>query len=212
VTPRTLRRVARVAVFFACLAPLAVLVSDLLRGRLGPEPIRATELRTGIWGLTFLITTLAVTPLRRLSGWNLIGGYRRMLGLFAFAYICLHFLTWLGIDQFFALSYIGKDIVKRPYITVGFASFLLMIPLAITSSAAMVRRLGKRWAQLHALVYVAALGGVVHFVWGVKADLGKPTTYALITVTLLLLRFVPREALGLLRPSRPARGLKPVRG
>lgn len=158
-----------------------------------------------------------MTPLRRLTGWNVLGGYRRMLGLYAFTYICLHFLTWLGVDQFFALSYIAKDIVKRPYITVGFASFLLMIPLAVTSSSRMVRRLGKRWAQLHALVYVAALGGIVHFVWSVKADLGKPTTYGLIVVALLLLRFVPRDAFGLLRrlepaarPSGPDRRLKPA--
>jgi sulfoxide reductase heme-binding subunit YedZ len=206
VSSRTRRRLAKVAVFLACLAPLAVLVADLFTRRLGAEPIRAAELRTGQWGLVFLVVTLAVTPLRRFTGWNLLGGYRRMLGLFAFAYICLHFLIWLAVDQFFALAYIGKDIVKRPYITVGFASFLLMIPLVITSSSAMVRRLGKRWAQLHALVYVAALGGIVHFVWSVKADLGKPTTYGLIVVTLLLLRFVPRDIFGLVHglKSSPA--------
>jgi sulfoxide reductase heme-binding subunit YedZ len=184
----------RVAVFLACLVPLAVLLADLFGGRLGPEPIRAAELRTGIWALTLLVVTLAITPLRRLTGWNVLGGYRRMLGLFAFTYACLHFLTWFGVDQFFALAYIGKDIVKRPYITVGFASFLLMIPLAITSRTSMVRRLGKRWATLHSLVYLAALGGVVHFVWEVKADLRQPTIYALIIVGLLLLRFVPRRA------------------
>jgi sulfoxide reductase heme-binding subunit YedZ len=194
VSPRTFRKTVRVAVFLACLAPLVVLLADLFGGRLGPEPIRATELRTGIWALTLLVVTLAITPLRRLTGWNVLGGYRRMLGLFAFAYVCLHFLTWFGVDQFFALAYIGKDIVKRPYITVGFASFLLMIPLALTSRTSMVRRLGKRWATLHSLVYVAALGGVVHFVWEVKADLTQPTIYALIIVGLLLLRFVPRRA------------------
>jgi sulfoxide reductase heme-binding subunit YedZ len=199
--PKTGRRVARVAVFLACLIPLALVVADLLGGRLGPDPIRASELRTGQAGLILLIVTLAVTPLRRFTGWNWLGGYRRMLGLFAFFYVCLHFLVWFGVDQFFALKYIGKDIVKRPYITVGFASFLLMIPLAITSSSRMVRRLGRRWAQLHALVYVAALGGIIHFVWSVKADLGKPTTYGLIVVALLLLRFIPREVFGLLRPT-----------
>jgi sulfoxide reductase heme-binding subunit YedZ len=193
VTPRTARQTLRVAVFLACLAPLGVLLADLFGGRLGPEPIRATELRTGIWALTLLVVTLAITPLRRLTGWNVLGGYRRMLGLFAFTYVCLHFLTWFGVDQFFALAYIGKDIVKRPYITVGFASFLLMIPLAITSRTSMVRRLGKRWATLHSLVYVAALGGVVHFVWEVKADLTQPTIYALVIVGLLLLRFLPRR-------------------
>lgn len=188
-----MRRTVRVALFLACLAPLGVLLADALGGRLGADPIRATELRTGIWGLTILVVTLAITPLRRLTGWNVLGGYRRMLGLFAFTYITLHFLTWFGVDQFFAVKYIGQDIVKRPYITVGFASYLLMIPLAITSRAAMVRRLGKRWATLHSLVYVAALGGIIHFVWEVKADLSQPTRYALVLVGLLLLRFAPRR-------------------
>ncbi len=192
-TARTIRKAAKVAVFLLCLVPLAVLVADGLGGRLGADPIRATELRTGIWSLTFLVATLAVTPVRRFTGWNWLGGYRRMLGLFAFAYVCLHFLTWFGVDQFFAIEYVGKDIAKRPYITVGFASFLLMIPLAITSSARMVRRLGRRWQTLHALVYLAALGGVVHFVWEVKADLRQPTLYALVVVGLLLTRFLPRR-------------------
>ena len=199
-----MRRAVRVALFLACLAPLGVLLAQGLGGRLGADPIRATELRTGIWGLTILVVTLAITPLRRLSGWNVLGGYRRMLGLFAFTYITLHFLTWFGVDQFFAIKYIGRDLVKRPYITVGFASYLLMIPLAITSRAAMVRRLGKRWATLHSLVYVAALGGIVHFVWGVKADFSQPTLYALVLVGLLLLRFVPRRV-GRSRAG-PARG------
>ena len=193
-TVRTARRALRVALFLACLAPLGVLLADGLGGRLGADPIRATELRTGIWGLTILVVTLAVTPLRRLTGWNALGGYRRMLGLFAFTYITLHFLTWFGVDQFFAVAYIGRDIAKRPYITVGFASYLLMIPLAVTSRAAAVRRLGRRWATLHSLVYVAALGGIVHFMWEVKADMSRPTLYALILVALLLLRFLPRRA------------------
>ena len=190
-TPRAARRAVKAALFVACLVPLAVLLADALGGRLGAEPIRATELRLGIWGLTLLVATLSITPLRRLTGWNVLGGYRRMLGLFAFTYICLHFLTWFGVDQFFAIKYIGQDLAKRPYITVGFASFLLMIPLAFTSSAAMVRRLGKRWKTLHSLVYLAALGGIVHFVWEVKADHTVPTRYAVVLVALLALRFVP---------------------
>jgi len=208
VTQRTARRTIRVALFVACLLPLAALASDAFGGRLGPEPIRATELRTGIWGLTILVVTLSITPLRRLTGWNVLGGYRRMLGLFAFTYICLHFLTWFGVDQFFAIKYIGQDIVKRPYITVGFASFLLMIPLAITSKASMVRRLGKRWKTLHSLVYLAALGGVVHFVWEVKADLTVPTRYAVILVALLALRFVPARRRAAARAA--ASGRTPV--
>ncbi|HTT69286.1 MAG TPA: protein-methionine-sulfoxide reductase heme-binding subunit MsrQ [Gemmatimonadales bacterium] len=193
-TPRAARRAVKAALFVACLVPLAVLLADALGGRLGAEPIRATELRLGIWGLTLLVATLSITPLRRLTGWNVLGGYRRMLGLFAFTYICLHFLTWFGVDQFFAIKYIGQDLAKRPYITVGFASFLLMIPLAFTSSAAMVRRLGKRWKTLHSLVYLAALGGIVHFVWEVKADHTVPTRYAVVLVALLALRFVPARS------------------
>ena len=190
-SPRAARRAVKAALFAACLVPLAVLVADGVRGRLGAEPIRATELRLGIWGLTLLVVTLAITPLRRLTGWNVLGGYRRMLGLFAFTYVTLHFLTWFGVEQFFAIKYIGRDSAKRPYITVGFASFLLLIPLAFTSSAAMVRRLGRRWRTLHSLVYLAALGGIVHFVWEVKADHTVPTRYAAILVALLALRFLP---------------------
>ena len=184
----------KAALFAACLVPLAVLALDLVRGRLGADPIRATELRLGIWGLTLLVATLSISPLRRLTGWNALGGYRRMLGLFAFTYVTLHFLTWFGVDQFFAIRYIGKDLAKRPYITVGFASFLLMIPLAFTSSAAMVRRLGRRWKTLHSLVYLAALGGIVHFVWEVKADHTVPTRYAVVMVALLALRFLPARS------------------
>jgi sulfoxide reductase heme-binding subunit YedZ len=194
VSGRTGQRAVRLAVYLGCLLPLARLAANGVSGRLGPEPIRAIELFTGTWGLTLLVITLAVTPVRRVTGWNWLAGYRRPLGLFAFAYVALHFLTWFGVDQFFALRYIGQDIVKRPYITVGFASFLLMIPLAITSRKSMVRRLGRRWATLHSLVYVAALGGIVHFVWSAKADLSTPTVYALILVLLLLFRFVPRRS------------------
>lgn len=198
---RAARRVTKGALFVLCLAPLAVLVADAFGGRLGANPIRAAELRTGIWGLTILVVTLSVTPLRRLTGWNALGGYRRMLGLFAFTYICLHFLTWFGVDEFFAIKYIGQDIVKRPYITVGFASFLLLIPLAVTSRASMVRRLGGKWKTLHSLVYLAALGGIVHFVWEVKADTTVPTRYAVLLVALLALRFVPARRRAAVTPA-----------
>jgi len=208
-TRRTARRAAKAALFTACLVPLVVLVADGLGGRLGPNPIRAAELRTGIWALTLLVVTLGITPLRRLTGWNVLAGYRRMLGLCTFTYVTLHFLTWFGIDEFFALKYIGQDIAKRPYITVGFTAFLLLIPLAVTSNAAMVRRLGRRWKTLHSLVYVAALGGIVHFVWEVKADLTVPTRYALVLVALLLLRLVPlpgRRRAPAARRAAPAHG------
>jgi len=208
VTPRAFRRTGKVALFLACLAPLAVLVADAFTGRLGANPINAAELRTGIWALTLLLATLAVTPLRRLTGWNVLGGYRRMLGLFTFTYVTLHFLTWFGLDEFFAIKDIAADVAKRPYITVGFTTFLLLIPLAVTSNAAMVRRLGRRWRTLHSLAYAAALGGIVHFVWEVKADMTVPTRYALAFAALLALRFLPprvRRPGSAAVPAAPAR-------
>jgi sulfoxide reductase heme-binding subunit YedZ len=133
--------------------------------------------------------TLAVTPLRRLTGWNGLLRYRRMLGLFAFFYACLHFLSWAWLDQYFVLADIIKDVIKRPYITVGFASFLMLIPLAVTSTNAMIRRLGaKRWRQLHRLVYLIGIGGVVHFLWLVKSDIREPLIYGVILALLLGIR------------------------
>jgi len=139
--------------------------------------------------------TLSVTPVRRLTGWNWLIRLRRMLGLFAFFYACLHFFTYVGIDQFFDWRTIVADIAKRPYITVGFASFLLLIPLAVTSTNAMQRRLGgKRWQRLHRLVYVAAAGGVVHYLWLVKKDISQPLLYGLLLVVLLGMRLAWRFA------------------
>ncbi|MGH7752682.1 MAG: sulfite oxidase heme-binding subunit YedZ [Gemmatimonadales bacterium] len=186
-------RLLKSALFVACLVPLALLVADLVGGRLGAEPIREATFRTGEWGLRFLTATLAVTPLRRLFGWNGLVKYRRMLGLFTFSYISIHFLIWFAVDQFFALKYILEDIAKRPYITVGFTGFLLMLPLAVTSTAGWVRRLGKRWTRLHALIYLIALAGIVHFTWAQKADILRPSIYAGIIVVLLAVRLLPRR-------------------
>ena len=137
---------AKVTVFLAALVPLAWLVWDGLQGRLSPNPVEAITHRTGDWILNFLLLTLAITPLRKLSGWHWLLRLRRMLGLFAFFYACLHFTTYIWLDQFFALSEVWKDIAKRPYITVGFTAFVLLIPLALTSTNAMVKRLGgQRW-------------------------------------------------------------------
>jgi len=196
-------RVVKPLLFVACLIPLAVLIADLLGGRLGAEPIREATFRTGEWGLRLLTATLAVTPLRRLFGWNGLVKYRRMLGLFTFSYIAIHFLIWFAVDQFFALKYILEDIAKRPYITVGFTGFLLMMPLAITSTAGWVRRLGKRWTRLHALIYVVALAGIIHFTWSQKADILRPSIYAGIIVVLLVVRLLPK---GLLRRYRSEPG------
>jgi len=178
----------KLAVWAAALLPLALLVFDGFTDGLGADPIESATHRTGWWGLVLLMATLAVTPVRRLTGWNRIAGVRRLLGLWAFAYIVLHFCVYL-VDQDLALTYIREDILERPYITAGFAAFVLMIPLAVTSTAGMIRRLGgRRWQRLHRLVYVSAVLGVLHFVWLVKADLREPLIFAAVLAVLLALR------------------------
>ena len=129
--------------------------------------------------------TLSVTPLRRITGWNGLIRFRRMLGLFAFFYVCLHFTTYIWLDQFFDWAEIVKDVIKRPFITIGFACFVLLIPLAVTSTNAMQRRLKRRWQQLHRLIYLIAIGGVVHYWWLVKKDITQPAIYALVLAVLL---------------------------
>jgi len=181
----------KAALFIAALAPLARLVLFGVTDRLGANPIEFITRSTGTWTLVFLLITLSVTPLRRLSGWHSLIKLRRMFGLFAFFYSCLHFTTYIWLDQFFDLASIYKDVIKRPFITVSFPSFLLMIPLAITSTNAMLRRLGaKRWQRLHRLVYVTAIGGVVHYLWLVKKDITDPLIYVVILVLLLAYRLV----------------------
>ena len=132
-----------------------------------------------------MLACLAVTPLRRITGWNELIKFRRMLGLFAFSYALSHFATYLVLDHFFNWPAIGKDILKRPYVTAGFTALMMMLPLALTSTAAMIRRLGKRWQQLHRLVYVAAIAGVIHFYWLVKADIRRPQQYGAVLTVLL---------------------------
>jgi methionine sulfoxide reductase heme-binding subunit len=186
-------------VFLACLAPLAWLAWAGFAGRLGANPISEVTKETGTWTLRFVVLALAITPVRKLTGWNLLVRYRRMLGLFAFFYGSLHFLTYVGLDQFFDAASITKDVIKRPFITVGFTAFLLMLPLALTSTTGWIRRLGgKRWQMLHRLIYVTAALGVVHYWWLVKADIARPLTYGAIVTTLLAarvaLRVTPRPA------------------
>ena len=181
----------KAALFTLCLLPLARLVFFAFTDRLGANPIEFVLRSLGTWTLTLLLVTLSITPLRRLTGWNSLIRVRRMLGLFAFFYACLHFLTFAGLDQSFDLNAILADVIKRPYITVGFTCFVLLIPLAATSTNAMQRRLGgKRWQQLHRLVYFIAVGGVVHYLWLVKKDLTQPLLYGLVLAVLLGARFL----------------------
>lgn len=186
-------RVVKVSVFALALLPFARLAAGLPLGWLGVNPIELVTRSTGTWTLVFLLGTLAVTPLRRLTGWNWLIRLRRMLGLFAFFYGVLHLTTYVWLDQFFDLEAIVKDVVKRPFITVGFAAFVLMLPLAITSTNAMVRRLGgRRWATLHKAVYAVAILGVVHYWWLVKRDLTEPILYASVLALLLGFRLAWR--------------------
>ena len=181
----------KIAVFLLALIPLAKLGLGAYLDRLGANPIEKITRVTGYWTLTFLLITLTATPLRRLSGWLWVIRLRRMLGLFAFFYGCLHFSIYLVLDQFFDWDSIVKDIIKRPYITVGFPSFLLMLPMAITSTDAMTRRVGgKNWKRIHKLVYVCAIGGVVHYWWLVKKDLTNPITFAVLLGVLLVIRLL----------------------
>lgn len=183
-------RIAQTAVVLAALVPLAVLVHEAFTDRLGANPVEAIEHRTGDWTIWLLLASLAVTPLRRLTGWNWLIRYRRTLGLLAFSYVCLHFLTYLVIDQGFpiqglTLAYVWEDIVKRPYVTVGFTAFALLIPIAWTSTKGWIRRLGRRWTTLHQLVYVAAALGVLHYMWLIKGDRPTAVYHALVLVGLL---------------------------
>ncbi len=181
-----IRWVAKPVLFVLCLVPLAWLVWDGVTNNLGANPVETVRRYTGDWTLRFVLIALTVTPLRRLTGWHVVIRLRRMLGLFAFFYACLHFVSYIWLDQFFMWDAIIEDILDRPYITVGVASFLLLIPLAVTSTNGMVRRLGgRRWQRLHQLVYVIAVLGVIHFLWLVKSDISEPVIYGAILALLL---------------------------
>jgi sulfoxide reductase heme-binding subunit YedZ len=175
-------------VFALCLLPLALIAGDIWRGTLGADPVAQLEHRTGDWALRLLLATLAITPLRRLTGWHKAIRFRRMLGLFAFFYATVHLTIYLVVDLGGFWSQLLTEIAKRPYITVGFTAWLLLIPLALTSTNAMMRRLGRNWQRLHRLVYVAAALGVLHFLWLVKADHREPAIYLGVLIVLMLLR------------------------
>lgn len=178
--------------FIVCLLPLALILFDTFTDGLGANPVEALSHRTGAWTLRFLFITLAITPLRKQFGWTRLVPLRRMLGLYAFFFACLHLFVYLVLDRSMLLSEILVDIGKRPYITIGFAVFLMLLPLAATSTNGMVRRLGgRRWKRLHRLVYPAAIGGVIHFFWLVKSDITEPFIYSVILAGLLAYR-LPR--------------------
>jgi methionine sulfoxide reductase heme-binding subunit len=202
---RHIRWLLKPIVFVAGLLPLALIVWAGLNGNLTADPLREVTHRTGDWTLRFLIIALSVTPLRRLSGWNALIKFRRMFGLYAFFYGTLHFLIYVIADRFAGLEFrdgiwalstgrelalsIWDDIYKRPYITVGFTGFVAMIPLAVTSTAGWIRRLGGRnWQRLHRLIYLSAVAGVVHYWWLVKADIRHPAIYAGLVFVLLAYR------------------------
>ena len=200
-----MQRFSKPIVFVLALTPALWLLFRTLTGRLSFNPIEDVTLTTGIWTLRLLLVTLAITPIRRVTGWNRLIQYRRMLGLFAFFYGCLHLLTYLVLDQGLAFQYILPDIVKRPYITAGMTAFLAMVPLAITSTKGWIRRLGRRWQLVHRLIYVSGVAACLHFLWKVKVAIGDPVYYAVILAVLLGFRVLWR-----LRPTSAVRR-EPVR-
>jgi len=188
-TPPRRRRIAvKTVLWIVCLVPALSLGAAAVTDGLGANPIEEITHRTGWWALVLLTATLSITPLRRLAGKPGWVRYRRLVGLFAFFYATLHFLTYLVLDQFFGWSYIVEDIAERPFITVGFAAWLILLALAVTSTRGWIRRLRKNWVRLHRLVYVAALAGGVHFLWKVKADVREPLVFLVLITALLLVR------------------------
>jgi methionine sulfoxide reductase heme-binding subunit len=179
----------KVVVFAACLVPVAILVWRGFHDDLTADPIQFVTHMTGDWTIWFIVITLAITPLRKILRLPQLIRFRRMLGLFAFFYVCLHFTTWIWLDKHFAWAEMWKDVEKRRFITIGFTGFVLLIPLAITSTAGWIRRLGgKRWQMLHRLIYVTAVLGVIHYYWLVKSDVRKPLFYAFLVGVLLAWR------------------------
>jgi len=206
-TQQALRLIVKPLVFVAALGPVAWLTWAGLTGNISVNPLSDLTNETGVWALRFLCISIAITPLRRLTGWSHLIRFRRMTGLFAFFYGTLHFLTYVIADRFASLvdfpdgivswttarnlvAAIGEDVAKRPYITVGFSAFVLMLPLAITSTSGWIRRLGgKRWATVHRLIYLTGIGAVVHYWWLVKADIRRPLAYGVVVGVLLAFRF-----------------------
>jgi len=188
------RRIAKPVLWLACLSPAALLVFDAFTGGLSANPIEDITHRTGTTALVLLLVTLGVSPVKKWTKVGALISLRRPLGLFAFFYATLHFLTYLVLDQFFAWSFIVEDVMERPYITVGFTAFVLLIPLTLTSTKGWIKRLGgKRWNAVHKLIYLSAAGGVLHYLWLVKADTRKPIIFGMILVGLLATRLQRRK-------------------
>ena len=193
----------KVVIFPLCLAPLALLVWKAAQAKLGANPIEAITHSTGDWTIRFLLVTLAVTPLRKLTGQPWLIRFRRMFGLFAFFYGCLHFLTYVWLDQGFDVHSMAKDVYKRPFITLGFTAFVLLTPLAVTSTRKMIQRLGgRRWQWLHRLIYVSAIAAIVHFTWAMKKDIHRPIEYGVVLGVLLGYRLVVWAASALANRKR----------
>lgn len=180
----------KAGVFVVALLPAAWIAWAFFTDRLGANPIRELEIETGLWTLRFLAITLAITPVRRAFGWNGIAKYRRMLGLFTFFYATVHLSMWSFVDWFFAWGDMWQEIVKHKYILIGMLTWLIMVPLAITSTKGWVRRLGKRWVKLHRLVYVAAITGTIHYLWAVKKNTFFPVVYLALFALLLVYRVI----------------------
>lgn len=205
------QNIIRLILHLLCWLPLVRLIIDWQRDDLTANPIEFLTHSTGTWALVILLASLTITPLRKIKALNWTIKLRKMLGLYAYFYVCLHFAIYIWLDHFFDWARIGEDIAKRPYITVGFAAFLMLVPLALTSNKFSIRKLtGKRWQQLHWLVYPAAICGVVHYYWLVKADITKPMIYAAALAVLLGIRILyklkpqqrsPREYKPDLQPS-----------
>jgi len=193
----------KLAIFPACLVPLAWLVWNAASSKLGANPIEAITHSTGDWTLRLLLVTLAITPLRKLTGQLWLIQFRRMFGLFAYFYGCLHFLTYIWLDQGFDVHSMAKDVYKRPFITLGFTAFVLLAPLAATSTRKMIQRLGgRRWQWLHRLIYLSAAAAIVHFAWAMKKDHHRPIEYGIVLAVLLGYRVVVSAASKILGKSR----------
>lgn len=189
-TLQQIRYVWKPVVFLLCLIPATLVLTDAfeITGQLGANPIEEIQDRFGNWALRFIMITLAVTPLRRTTGWNWLSGFRRMLGLFTFFYALMHFLIWLILDRELRLSDILEDLTERPFITLGFTATVLLTALAITSFTALRRRMGQKWQTLHNAVYLIAILGVWHYWWQVKKDITEPLIYAAVLAVLLSVR------------------------
>ena len=200
-------------VFLACLGPLARLGWKAYNQALGANPIEVITHSTGDWTLIFLMVTLAITPLRKLTGQLWLIRYRRMFGLFAFLYVTLHFLTYIWLDQGFDVHSMAKDVYKRPFITMGFTAFVLLAPLAVTSTRKMIQRLGgRRWQWLHRLIYVSGSAAIVHFTWAMKKDHHRPIEYGVVLAVLLGYRVVVWVAPKILGKSRRAAAVASAAG